>query len=342
MTDRRLAPLTALTTLARRPAPADGRARRSPQLPAAARALAGDRQRRLLRGPPGGHARDRGREPRGAGRGRGPPGLAGPLPAGAAASWAQLAELFDLPELAVEDAITGPPAAEVRAVRGHAVRRPQGRPVPRRGRGGRVRRAAPVPRRRTSPSPCGTASRPTSRGCGGGWRASPALLAKGSEAVLYAILDAVVDGYSPVVGRARQRHRRDRDRGLPRGPGGLAAHLRAVAGGRWSSSGPSVPLTGDPRRDHGRLRQVRRRRGAAQLPARRRRPRHAGATSGRRASGCSCATSSPSTRRWSPSGRTRRSGSSPRRRSRRARRSRRSPRGRPSCSRRPWSARSTG
>ena len=59
----------------------------------------------------------------------------------------------------------------------------------------------------------------------------PALLAKGSEAVLYATLDAVVDGYSPVVDGPGQRHRRDRDRGLPRRPGRLPAHLRAVPGG---------------------------------------------------------------------------------------------------------------
>ena len=42
------------------------------------------------------------------------------------------------------------------------------------------------------------------------------------------------------------------------------------------------PLTGILGRDHRRVRQVRRRRGAAQLPARRRRPRHAGHRAGGR------------------------------------------------------------
>ena len=65
----------------------------------------------------------------------------------------------------------------------------------------------------------------------------PALLAKGSEAVLYATLDAVVDGYRAGGRRAGQRHRRDRDRGLPRRPGGVAAHLRAVAGGAGVPAG---------------------------------------------------------------------------------------------------------
>ena len=32
-----------------------------------------------------------------------------------------------------------------------------------------------------------------------GWRSSPALLCQGPEAILYSILDQVVDDYSPVV-----------------------------------------------------------------------------------------------------------------------------------------------
>jgi magnesium transporter len=44
----------------------------------------------------------------------------------------------------------------------------------------------------------------------------PDLLRRGPEAVLYAILDAVVDGYAPVVAGAAERHRRDRNRSLRR------------------------------------------------------------------------------------------------------------------------------
>ena len=141
MTERRLAPLSALSTLTRRPprpAPRAPRPRPSPT-------RAPDRrQRRLLRRPPCRHARDRRGEPRGAGARRGPARLAGPVPPGAArARWAGRAVRPARARRRGRD--PGPPAAEVRAVRGHAVRRPQGRPVPGCGRGGGVRRAAPVP-----------------------------------------------------------------------------------------------------------------------------------------------------------------------------------------------------
>ena len=95
-----------------------------------------------------------------------------------------------------------PPAAEARALRRHAVRRAAPAALPRRGRGGRVRRAARVHRAATSSSPSGTPSRPTSRAvrapAGGATRTCCAL---GPQAVLYAILDQVVDDYAP--GRAR-------------------------------------------------------------------------------------------------------------------------------------------
>lgn len=54
---------------------------------------------------------------------------------------------------------------------------------------------------------------------------APELLKRGPEAVLYAILDAVVDGYAPVVAGCPERHRRDRDRGLRRRPPRLPPHL---------------------------------------------------------------------------------------------------------------------
>ena len=65
----------------------------------------------------------------------------------------------------------------------------------------------------------------------------PDLLRRGPEAVLYAILDRVVDGYYPVVAGLGERHRRDRSRGVQRRPAGVATHLRAVPRGHPSSSG---------------------------------------------------------------------------------------------------------
>ena len=138
----------------------------------------------------------------------------------------------------------------------------------------------------------------------------------------------------------RERHRRDRDRGLPRRPGRLAAHLRAVPGGaRLPAGRPAADR--HPRRDHRGLRQVRRRRGAAQLPARRRRPRRVG----QRAGGGLPAAAARHPHGQRDAGRAAAERRDPRadrdRRSRRARRSRRSPPGPPSCSRRRWSAPST-
>ena len=66
---------------------------------------------------------------------------------------------------------------------------------------------------------------------------SPDLLGRGPEAVLYAILDGVVDGYDPVVAGLAERHRRDRDPGVRRRPEGVAAHLRAEPRGHRIPAG---------------------------------------------------------------------------------------------------------
>ena len=232
MTDRRLAPLTALTTLTRRPPRVDVRA----PARAARRAARRAGPSRVVDnavysdGPPGGHARDA------------PPRAARSWPRARTASpgsglyrpepqeLGELAELFDLPELAVEDAIKAHQRPkferygdtlfvvlkaaryldEVEEVEFGELHLFLGADF------------AITVRHSESPD----LSRVRRR-----LESEPALLAKGSEAVLYATLDAVVDGYSPGGRRAGQRHRRDRDRGLPRRPGRLAAHLRAVAGG---------------------------------------------------------------------------------------------------------------
>ena len=239
MTDRRLAPLTALTTLTRRPRGSTRRAARGPRAAAAQRARAARGWSTTPSTPTAAgwpRPATAAREPRGAGRGRGPPGLAGPLPARAAGA-GRAGRAVRPARARRRGRDQGPPAAEVRAVRrarcSSSSRPPGTWTRPRRSSSGSCTcSSAP-----TSRSPCGTASRRTSRGCAAGWRASPALLAKGSEAVLYATLDAVVDGYSPVVDGPGQRHRRDRDRGLPRRPGGVPAHLRAVPGGAGVPAG---------------------------------------------------------------------------------------------------------
>ena len=125
----------------------------SPRRPRGARPgrrapLADRRQRRLRRRPAGGHPRHRRPQPRVADRGlRRPDGLAGALPA--RARRARGAGRAVRPARARRRGRhPGPPAAEVRAVRRHPVRRPQGRALPGRDRGGGVRRAAPVPRPR--------------------------------------------------------------------------------------------------------------------------------------------------------------------------------------------------
>jgi magnesium transporter len=147
-----------------------------------------------------------------------------------------LAELFDLPELAVEDAIKAHQRPEVRALRRHAVRRPQGRRY--------LDEAEEVEfgelhlflgadfaiTVRHSESPDLSAVRRR-------LESEPALLAKGSEAVLYATLDAVVDGYSPVVaGLANDIDEIETEvfRGTRASRGASTSCPRRY----WSSSGP--------------------------------------------------------------------------------------------------------
>ena len=143
-----------------------------------------------------------------------------------------VADEFGLHELAVEDAIVGPPAAQAGALRRHAVRGAARRPA-----------TSTRPRRSTSAS-CTCSSGPdfvitvrhgeapdlaAVRAPDGG-RPRPAR-ASGPEAVLYA--DPGRGGRRVRAGRRgpAERHRRDRDRGLPRRPERLPPHLRAVPRG---------------------------------------------------------------------------------------------------------------
>ena len=92
-----------------------------------------------------------------------------------------------------------PPAAQARALRRHAVRGAARRhatsTTSRRSSSARSTSSSA----RTSCSPSATAGRPTSAPCATAWRAIPSCSRRGPEAVLYAILDSVVDGYAPVV-----------------------------------------------------------------------------------------------------------------------------------------------
>ena len=183
-----------------------------------------------------------------------------------------LAAEFDLHELAVEDAIARPPAAQARALRRHPVRRAARRPLPRRRRGGRVRRAARLRRPATSSSPSGTARRPTCRRCAAGWRRTPSC-SPGPEAVLYAILDAVVDGYAPVVA-GLQNDIDEIETEVFGGDPEVSRRIYELSREVVEFQRATRPLVGMLDGAARGLRQVRRRRGAAALPARRRRPRH--------------------------------------------------------------------
>ena len=100
---------------------------------------------------------------------------------------------------------------------------------------------------RTSCSPCATARRPTSVRFGTGSRASPTCCvgARGG-----ALRDPRPGGRRLLPRRrgSRERHRRDRDRGLQRRPPGVAPHLRAVPRGRRVPAGDTTARTTCSRR----------------------------------------------------------------------------------------------
>src|SRR4051812_5525723 len=199
MTDRRLAPLTALSTLTRRPARADVRAPLAGS-PAAApsagpsrvvdNAVYSDGRRVATPESP-----EESREELAAGEDRlAWLGLYRPEPQELGA----LAELFDLPELAVEDAIKAHQRPKFERYGGTlfvVLKAARYRDEIEEVEFGELHLFlgadfAITVRHSESPD----LSRVRRR-----LESEPALLAKGSEAVLYATLDAVVDGYSPVV-----------------------------------------------------------------------------------------------------------------------------------------------
>ena len=106
---------------------------------------------------------------------------------------------FELHDLAVEDAISAHQRPKLERYGDTLFVGAAARPLPRR----RSRRSSSVSctssSARTSSSPSGTPSHRTSCGSGAGWRTTRTCSRLGPEAVLYAILDEVVDGYAPVV-----------------------------------------------------------------------------------------------------------------------------------------------
>ena len=199
MTDRRLAPLTALTTLTRRPPRVETRApvARAPQLPSEpGRSRVIDNAvysdgRRVATPATAEDSRDE----LAAGEDRlAWMGLYRPEPHELGA----LAELFDLPELAVEDAIQAhhrPKFERYGNTLFVVLKAARYLDATEEVEFGELhlflgREFAITVRHSESPD----LSRVRRR-----LESEPDLLAKGSEAVLYAILDAVVDGYAPVV-----------------------------------------------------------------------------------------------------------------------------------------------
>ena len=184
------------------------------------------RQRDLLRRPPGRVAGVAGRHLSRAAQVAEEPGLDRPVPAGPART--RLAGAGVRPARAGHRGRhPGPPAAEARAVRRHVVRRPEGRSLPGRDRGGRVRRGAPVRR------PGLRGDGPACRGAQPGRGTAPGRTRSRAARPRYrggALRDHGQGRRRVRAGgrRARERHRRDRDRGVPRRPEGVAAHLRAV------------------------------------------------------------------------------------------------------------------
>lgn len=101
----------------------------------------------------------------------------------------------------------------------------------------------------------------------------PDLLALGPEAVLYAVLDAVVDGYAPVI--AGLQHDIDEiETEVFGGDPQVSRRIYELSREVIEAPAGDPAAAGDHEEPGGGLRQVRHRRRAAALPARRRRPRH--------------------------------------------------------------------
>jgi magnesium transporter len=243
MTDRRLAPLTALTTLTRRPARAEVRApftgTPAPAAPAGRSRIVDNAVYSDGRRVATPATAEESRDELAAGEDRlAWLGLYRPEPQELGA----LAELFDLPELAVEDAIKAHQRPKFErygntlfVVLKSARYRDEAEEV----EFGELHLFlgadfAITVRHSESPD----LSRVRRR-----LESEPALLAKGSEAVLYATLDAVVDGYAPVVaGLANDIDEIETE--VFRGDPGVSRRIYELSQEVLEFQRASVPLTG--------------------------------------------------------------------------------------------------
>ena len=232
-----------------------------------------------------------------------------------------------------------PPATEDRTLRRHPVRRAPSGSIRRRHRGGRVRRG-PRLRRPEFVLTVRHSEAPEFSSVRRRLESQPDLLRRGPEAVLYAVLDKVVDGYYPVVaglGNDIDEIEAEVFSGDPKVSRRIYELSREVADFQRATR----PLTGMIAALIRRVRQVQRRRGAPALPARRRGPPHPDRRARRRVPpaprdmltvNATLVAQQQNEEMRSP-GRGRATS--------RTRRSRRSPHGRPSCSRPRSSAPST-
>ena len=112
------------------------------------------------------------------------------------------------------------------------------------------------------------------------WRPSPTSCGRGPEAILYAILDRVVDDYEPVVA-GLENDIDEIETEVFSGNASVTRRTYELAREVIEFQRATKPLVGDPRRPDRRRRQARRRPGAAAVPARRAGPRHPGPGAGR-------------------------------------------------------------
>ena len=109
----------------------------------------------------------------------------------------------------------------------------------------------------------------------------PELLGRGTEAVLYAIMDTVVDGYAPVVA-GLENDIDEIETEVFRGDPKVSRRIYELSREVIEFQRATRPLIGMLELAARRLREVRHGRGTAALSARRGRPRHPGGGEGRR------------------------------------------------------------
>ncbi len=126
----------------------------------------------------------------------------------------------------------------------------------------------------------------------------PDLLRRGPEAILYAILDKLVDGYMPVIA-GLENDIDEIEIEVFRGDPQVSRRIYQLSREVIEFQRATRPLVGDAAGPRRRVRQVRDRRRAPAVPAGRGGPRHARCGAGGRASASCCGTCLLSTPPWS-------------------------------------------